>query len=108
MAWMSKELGNKYYGEQCSPEDEWTPDEPYPAPAPITVISMRQARLQLSVLGKYQEVLAAVPTMGEMAEIEFEYAATVDRSNSLTQAIVQLLGWTEQETDDYFIAASKL
>lgn len=83
-----------------------------PVPEPVVIIpqavTMRQARLQLAVLGVYQTVNAAVATMGDAAQIEWEYAAEVDRSNPITQGIVQLLGWTEAETDAYFTAASLL
>lgn len=86
--------------------------EPPAPPAPPvyipTSVSMRQARLQLAVLGSYQTVNQAVTSMGELAQIEWEYAATVDRGNLLTAAMVALLGWTEQQTDEYFIAASQL
>lgn len=74
----------------------------------VSSVTMRQARLQLSVLGVYATVNSAVSGMGEQAEIEWEYGATVDRSNPLTAGIVQLLGWTQQQTDDYFTAASRL
>jgi hypothetical protein len=77
-------------------------------PTPVTTVTMRQARLQLAVLGKYQDVNNAVASMGDAAQIEWEYAIDVERSNAITQAMIALLGWTEVETDAYFEAASKL
>lgn len=83
------------------------PITPPPPPYVPTSVTMRQARLQLNVLGLYQAVNNAVSGMGQEAQIEWEYATSVDRGNPLTAAMVQLLGWTESETDDYFTAASQ-
>lgn len=71
-------------------------------------ITMRQARLQLAGLGVYQNVNNAVALMGDAAQIEWEYAIDVERTNDITQAMIALLGWTEAETDAYFTAASLL
>ena len=81
---------------------------PPPAPVVPSKVTMRQARLQLAELGVYQTVNIAVATMGDMAQIEWEYAIDVERSNSITQAMIALLGWTEEQTDAYFTAASLL
>jgi hypothetical protein len=86
---------------------ERTPNNSVTIKAPTT-ITMRQARLQLATLGIYSAVNSAVSSMGETAQIEWEYAASVDRSNALTQAMIQMLHWSEKQADDYFLAASKL
>lgn len=85
--------------------------EPQPEPEPAyvpTTISMRQARLQLITLGVYSIFLSALSQMGQSAQVEAEYAATVDRENPLTQAMIQLFQWSQEEADQYFIEASKL
>jgi hypothetical protein len=86
-------------------------DAPAPEPEPITIptsVTMRQARLQLHTLGIYDAVNNAVSGMSIAAQIEWEYAATVDRDNTFTQQMIQMLGWTEAEADTYFVEASKL
>lgn len=74
----------------------------------IKSVSMRQARLQLSVLGVLANVNAAISTMSEQAQIEWEYAATVEKNNPLIPQLAALLGWSDDETDNYFIEAAKL
>lgn len=80
--------------------------EPYVEPqAPIpSVVTMRQARLALLQVGKLDDIEAAVTQLGASAQIEWEYAQTVERSHALVEA----LGMTEAELDDLFtLAASK-
>lgn len=83
---------------------------PYIEPVPYVPeqITMRQARLQLIALGVYQQVNAAVEQMGETAQVEWEYAAVVEKNNPLVIAMGQLLGWSETQADEFFIAANKL
>jgi hypothetical protein len=83
------------------------PPEPTLEPVP-TSVSMVQARLQLLALGVYATVCAAISTMSEKAQIEWEFRGTVERGNALVAAMVGLLGWSEADTDNYFIAAGKL
>lgn len=71
-------------------------------------VTMRQARLQLLATDSLDTVNAAISTMPAAAQIEWEYAADVDRTNPLVPAMVSLLGWTEEETDNYFTEAAKL
>jgi hypothetical protein len=49
----------------------------------------------------------AVATMGDLAMIEWEYAAVIERSNPFVQGMIQLLGWTEEQADTFFIEAEK-
>lgn len=76
-------------------------------PVPTTV-SMRQARLQLLATDNLATVDAAVSGMGASAQIEWEYATEVQRSNPLVAGIQALLQWTDEQLDTYFIKASKL
>jgi hypothetical protein len=83
---------------------------PEPVPAPIyvpTTVTMRQARLQLAHIELYNMVNQAVATMGDLAMIEWEYAAVIERSNPFVQGMIQLLGWTEEQADTFFIEAEK-
>lgn len=112
-------IGNTQYGSDWLPNSAqmdrdalgvvW--EEPIYVEPPVyipTSVTMRQARLQLAILNQYQTVNTAVASMGELAQIEWEYATTVDRTNTLTYAMVQLLGWTPEQTDAYFVAAGGL
>ena len=71
-------------------------------------VTMRQARLQLLAIGKLAEVDAAVAGMGTAAQIEWEYATEVQRSNQLVMGIQALLQWTDEQLDTYFREAAKL
>jgi len=75
---------------------------------PVDIISMRQARLQLIALDQYDAVNAAINNMSQTAQVEWEYATEIQRRNPLVSAMQQLLGWSEDETDNYFIEAAKL
>ena len=81
-------------------------------PVPDT-ISMRQCRLQLlsTPLGDstgYATVNAAIATMGEAAQIDWEYAADVQRTFPLVVAMQQMFGWDDSQMDDFFREAAKL
>lgn len=80
--------------------------EPYvepPVPIP-SVVSMRQARLALLQAGKLDDIEAAVAQLGTAAQIEWEYAQTVERSHPL----VQSLGMSDAELDVLFTQAASL
>ena len=74
----------------------------------IKSVTMRQARLQLLALGSLATVNGAIVTMPEAAQIEWEYATEVGRTNPLVPAMAGLLGWSESDTDMYFTEAAKL
>jgi hypothetical protein len=76
-------------------------------------VSMRQGRLALLAAGYLDEVDAAIagipdPTQRRAAQIEWEYAATIERSSELVQAITHQLGMSKSEMDELFWQASKL
>ena len=77
------------------------------------VISMRQCRLQLlaTPLGDstgYAAVNNSIATMGEAAQIDWEYAADVQRTFPLVVAMQQMFGWSDAQMDDFFAEAAKL
>lgn len=73
-----------------------------------TSITKRQAKLQLLKLGYYDTVVAAISQLGTAAQIEWEDADFFERSNVLICSMEQLLGFTETDTDNFFIEASKI
>jgi hypothetical protein len=92
-------------GTTLIPEEIPIPEEIIYIPQQVT---MRQARLQLVALGIYDIVNQAVSSMGNLAIIEWEYAATIERTNPFVQAMIGMLGWTTEQADTYFIEADKL
>lgn len=74
----------------------------------IEIITMRQCRRQLLSMGLLSSVNSAITTMGEAAQIDWEYSDVVHKDSPLVWGMVQMLGWSEAETDANFFAASKL
>jgi hypothetical protein len=86
---------------------------PHPPPPPVPQsVSMRQARLALLSIGKLADVdtaIAAMPSPDkEAAQVEWEYAAEVQRNSALVLGLIPALGLTEQQTDELFIQAATL
>lgn len=89
-----------------------------PAPAPPVVtpvptrVDMRQARLALLASGHLASVDAAMASLPEpqrsAAQIEWEFAAYVDREKPLCQQMSAALGLTESDLDDLFTLAASL
>ena len=91
---------------------EWVPP---PAPAVVIPqsVTMRQARLALLSAGLLDDVDAAItsihdPIQRKAAEIEWEYAQTVDRDSPFTRQLAQGLGLTDEQKNELFIQASQL
>jgi hypothetical protein len=78
-----------------------------PPPIVITSVTMRQARLALHRAGLLAQVDAAIASDVE-AQIEWEYAQTVERHSPLVQNLAAGLGLTEQQLDDLFAQAAAL
>ena len=86
-----------------------------PPPAPPVVpqaVTMRQARLALLGAGLLSQVDAAIASLPspqkEAAQIEWEYAAVVQRNSGLVPAMAQALGMTEAQIDALFFLAATL
>ena len=76
-----------------------------PVPQQVT---MRQARLALLSVGLLDDVEAVISAAGRAAQLEWEYAAVVDRSNLAVAAVQQQQGVTDAQIDDMFREAAKL
>lgn len=89
---------------------------PTPAPKPDPVVpqavTMRQARLALLGAGLLSSVEGAIDALAEptktAARIEWEYSQEVHRNKQLVLVLAPLLGLTEQQLDNLFIAAAEL
>jgi hypothetical protein len=91
----------KWLAEGNTPE----PADP-PPPVVITSVTMRQARLALHRAGLLTQVNSAITD--PEAQIEWEYAMTVERHSPLVQNLSVGLGLTEEQLDNLFTLASTL
>lgn len=71
-------------------------------------VAMRQARLALLSAGLLDDVEVVIAAAGRAAQLEWEYAAVVDRSNPAVAAVQQQQGMTDAQIDDLFREAAKL
>ena len=88
------------------------PADPIVPPVPQSV-TMRQARLALLGVGLLDDVDAAIaaipdPVQRKAAEIEWEYAQTVDRNSPFTQQMAAGLTLTAEQLDALFTQAAGL
>lgn len=77
-------------------------------PAAPSIVTMRQARLALLQAGHLSTVNAAIAAGGQADQIEWEYAATVERNSPLVSNMALALGLTEQALDSLFTLAASL
>ena len=84
-------------------EDEMRARNPVPAQ-----VTMRQARLELLKRDLLDDVEAVITASGRAAQLEWEYAAVVERTNPAVAAVQQQQGMTEEQIDNLFREAAKL
>ena len=84
-------------------EDEMRARNPVPQQ-----VTMRQARLALLSAGLLDDVEAVIAAAGRAAQLEWEYAAMVDRNNPAVAAVQQQKALTDAQIDDLFREAAKL
>lgn len=78
-----------------------------------TVVTMRQARLALlqsNLLSQVEAAIAAIEdaVQRQAVQIEWEYAAEVNREHPWVQSLATALGLTEVQLDDLFTLAATL
>ena len=81
------------------------PDDAPPVPESVTP---RQARLALLGAGLLDAVNAAVAAAGTQAQIDWDYALEIKRSNPLIASMAAGLGLTSAQIDDLFRTAATL
>ena len=84
-------------------EDEMRARNPVPQQ-----VTMRQARLALLSAGLLDDVEAVISAAGREAQLEWEYAAAVDRSNPAVAIVQQQKALSNAQIDDLFLEAVKL
>lgn len=88
---------------------------PPAAAEPVSIpqsVTMRQARLALLAAGKLPAVNAAIVSLPspqmEAAQIEWEFAATVDRGSAFVQSLSAALALSDADLDALFTHAATL
>ena len=75
-------------------------------------LTARQARLALHNIGKLADVPAAIAALPEPqktnAEIEWEYATHIERSNPFVDVLADALQLTDEQIDQLFVEGVKL
>jgi hypothetical protein len=71
-------------------------------------LTMKQARLALLDAGYLDNVITGVSQMSREAQISWEFAATVDRNDPLTEALAIMLGLDNAALDMLFTDGAKL
>ena len=84
-------------------EDELRARNPVPQQ-----VTMRQARLALLGAGLLDDVEMVIAAAGRAEQLEWEYAAVVDRSGPAVAIVQQQKALTDAQIDDLFREAAKL
>ena len=73
----------------------------------IATITMRQCRLELNARDLLDDVESAIAQQPKPVQIEWEYATQVDRGSDLVAQLAALLGFDNQDVDQFFEEASQ-
>lgn len=113
--WTRSEPQTVGNGEWAVFDGQWRVSTEGPKPAKAQVpasITMRQARLQLHAIGKLTAVQDAINQLPEppktSAQIEWDYAAVVERASPFVSLLTPALGLSDEQMDDLFREAAKL
>lgn len=82
------------------------PSLPDPVPGTPQSVTMRQARLALLQAGLLSTINAGISAMPEDVQIEWEFAATVDRASPLVATLAAALSLDEVALDQLFVVAA--
>lgn len=80
---------------------------------PIMIVTQSISKLQcvayLLEIGRYAELMAIIDadTTG-VSQILFDAAAVLDRDSNMVNQIAAALGFSSEDTDDFFVEASKI
>ena len=87
----------------------FTPPEIEPVDAaPPESVTARQFKMQLVIAGLKAQVDGWIASQDEIVQVAYEYSGTFVKSEPMMQAGFVALGFTDQQRDDFFLAASKL
>ncbi|CDZ67960.1 hypothetical protein NFO65_26290 [Neorhizobium galegae] len=82
-------------------------DPNYQPPVPASVTA-RQFKLQLVSAGLIDQVDAWIATQDRATQVAYEYSGTFVRNEPMMQSGFEAMGFTPQQVDAFFVAASKL
>ena len=120
MPWVSRDAtgtvdGIYPLGAVIGVAEEWLEDNSAevvaflnPPPPPIESVSSRQFKLQLLAAGLLDSVDAWVKTQDRATQISYEYSGEFVKESPMMATGFQAMGFTDQQIDDFFTAASKL
>lgn len=77
-------------------------------PQPVTSVSARQFKLQLLAAGLLDTVDAWIATQSRAVQIAYEYSGAFVRTEPMMAAGFAAMGFTEEQIDGFFTAASNL
>jgi hypothetical protein len=80
------------------PHDDLIPDS----------VTARQFKMQLVIAGLKSQVDAWVAAQEEVVQVAYEYSGNFLKNEPMMEAGFSELGFTEEERDGFFLAASKL
>ncbi len=98
----------------CSADEVFAEMQPpvYGAAEQVVSVTMRQARLALLAIGKLNAVDAAINALPEpqrtAAQIEWDYAASVEKSSPLIQMLAPQIGINSEQLTELFNTAAQL
>ncbi|MDQ0558678.1 hypothetical protein QO004_000453 [Rhizobium mesoamericanum] len=79
-----------------------------PPPPPVEIVSARQFKLQLLAAGLLDQVDAWIATQSKAVQIAYEYSGSFVRTEPMMAAGFAAMGFTEEQIDAFFTAASRL
>jgi hypothetical protein len=91
--------------------EEWDGEiEPYVPPVPLVPVSAsrRQFKMQLAIAGLSSEVSAWVSVQPELVQIAFNESGSFNRNDEMLVQGFAALGFTAEQVDVFFTAASQL
>lgn len=77
-------------------------------PPSVDSVTARQFKMQLVIAGLKAQVDAWIATQGELVQIAYEYSGSFVKSEPMMQAGFEALGFTNEQLEGFFLAASKL
>jgi hypothetical protein len=106
-----EQFAQAWRGNVACPTEAEIDSVEIPTPVPKSV-TMRQACQALTIVGKLDDVNAALAAMqglaGELARIEWEKSQVVERNRPLVLSMGAMLGMSTSDMDQLFIMAKGL
>lgn len=101
---------SRFYATVMALTNDGADIDPYvpPTAPPVDVVSARQFKLQLLASGLLDQVDAWIASQSKAVQIAYEYSGTFVRTEPMMAAGFAAMGFTEEQIDGFFTAASQL